>query len=90
MLLTRTLKTSHFRPESVYIPGSLRGAAPPQSRQKRRRSLSVEEGGGADRTTNSTSQGKEAVANLSPIPQLQVGPSFKIRIAVDITEETTG
>ena len=45
-------------------------------------------GGGGGIVTLMLSQ--EAVANPSPLPELQVGPSFKLHLAMDMVEEMTG
>ena len=90
MLFTRTSNMGHFRPENVSMSGSLWDAAPTQERLNRAEYPPGEEVGGAPRPPISTSHAQETVANLSTTPQLQVGPSFKLRLAIDTTEETTG
>ena len=90
MPLNHTLTMGHFRPESVSVPGSLQDAELTQSIQKRSWVPPVEARGGTDIPPNSNRQRQEEVENPLPIPYLQVGPSFKIRLSMYLLKENTG
>ena len=86
MTLTFTLTMGHFRLESVSMTGSLRYARPPKFTQRQLGTFIVEMGCGASNKTTTDINEQEEVSNLAPIPQLQVGPSFKIYLAMDMAE----
>ena len=48
----------------------------------------LEIGGGGEELTGREAQ--ERVANPDPLPELQVRPGFKLYLAMDMAEETTG
>ena len=90
MPLTCMLTTEHLRLEIVSMPGILWEIAPPQSRQEIVGALPREVVGVTTGAFDSTRQWKEAVVNQLPIPQLQVGPYFKLRLSMDMSEDITG
>ena len=90
MTLTFTLTMGHFRLESVSMTGSLRYARPPKFTQRQLGTFIVEMGCGASNKTTKEINEQEEVSNLAPIPQLQVGPTFKIYLAMDTAEEMKG
>ena len=87
--LMRTITTRNFYPKSVVVHGGFKNRQGlGKNAQVREPPTEQQEKGGGRKIIGRLAQ--EAEANPDPLPELQVGPGFKLRLAMDMADEMMG
>ena len=89
-MFTRTLASWNFLPERVVLPRVFQDQPQVTTEHLGKRVPTVHQYmvGGGSTITGRLSQ--ETVANPAPIPEMQVRPGFKLRLAMDMAKTMTG